>query len=124
MLARGGARILPVVPQLIVPMKAAFNTKDPTIICTIMKVLQTLVLSGDMIGEALVPYYRQILPTFALFIGKNKNLGDEMDYSQRKRLNLGELIHETLEILEAQRSGFRGSFPLVFMGFFRVLHAC
>lgn len=100
MLARGGARILPVVPQLIVPMKAAFNTKDPTIICTIMKVLQTLVLSGDMIGEALVPYYRQILPTFALFIGKNKNLGDEMDYSQRKRLNLGELIHETLEILE------------------------
>mmetsp|Transcript_22074 Transcript_22074/g.51829 ORF Transcript_22074/g.51829 Transcript_22074/m.51829 type:complete len:301 (+) Transcript_22074:72-974(+) len=100
MLARGGARILPVVPQLIVPMKAAFNTKDPTIICTIMKVLQTMVLSGDMIGEALVPYYRQILPTFALFIGKNKNLGDEMDYSQRKRLNLGELIHETLEILE------------------------
>eukprot|EP00439_Symbiodinium_sp_Y106_P028420 s2564_g3.t1 len=65
-----------------------------------MKVLQTMVLSGDMIGEALVPYYRQILPTFALFIGKNKNLGDEMDYSQRKRLNLGELIHETLEILE------------------------
>lgn len=24
-----------------------------------------------------------------------------MDYAQRKRLNLGELIHETLEILEA-----------------------
>ena len=48
-----------------------------------------------------VPYYRQILPTFALYIGKNKNLGHLMDYAQRKRLNLGELIHETLEILEA-----------------------
>ncbi|CAE7246699.1 Pacrg [Symbiodinium natans] len=77
MLARGGARILPVVPQLIVPVKVALNTKDPTIICTVLKVLQTLVLSGDMIGEALVPYYRQLLPTFALFIGKNKNLGDD-----------------------------------------------
>eukprot|EP00490_Sorites_sp_Unknown_P017882 CAMPEP_0114695776 /NCGR_PEP_ID=MMETSP0191-20121206/71768_1 /TAXON_ID=126664 /ORGANISM="Sorites sp." /LENGTH=403 /DNA_ID=CAMNT_0001992501 /DNA_START=60 /DNA_END=1268 /DNA_ORIENTATION=+ len=125
MLARGGPKILPVVPQLIIPMKTAFNTKDPTIICTVLKVLQTLVLSGDMIGEALVPYYRQILPTFALYIGKNKNLGHLMDYAatqafeldlyigknknlghlmdyaQRKRLNLGELIHETLEILEA-----------------------
>ncbi|OLP88990.1 Parkin coregulated gene protein-like [Symbiodinium microadriaticum] len=119
MLARGGARILPVVPQLIVPMKAAFNTKDPTIICTIMKELKTflqqmLTAEGKAHGEEQVraktnpspipeeevPYYRQILPTFALFIGKNKNLGDEMDYSQRKRLNLGELIHETLEILE------------------------
>lgn len=54
MLARGGPKILPVVPQLIIPMKTAFNTKDPTIICTVLKVLQTLVLSGDMIGEALV----------------------------------------------------------------------
>ncbi len=55
MLARGGPKILPVVPQLIIPMKVAFNTKDPAIICTVLKVLQTLVLSGDMIGEALVP---------------------------------------------------------------------
>ena len=31
-----------------------------------------------------------------------------MDYAQRKRLNLGELIHETLEILEAAG---RGSVP-------------
>lgn len=54
MLNRGGPRILPVVPNLIIPMKTAFNTKDPAIICTVMKVLQTLVLSGDMIGEALV----------------------------------------------------------------------
>ncbi|CAJ1460152.1 unnamed protein product [Effrenium voratum] len=100
MLARGGPKILPVVPQLIIPMKTAMNTRDPVIICNILKVLQTLVLSADMVGEALVPYYRQLLPTFALYIGKNKNIGHMMDYAQRKRLNLGELIHETLEILE------------------------
>jgi hypothetical protein len=35
-----------------------------------------------------------------VFITKNKNLGDKIDYSQRKRQNLGDLIQETLEILE------------------------
>merc|ERR1740138_1698090 len=100
MLEKGGTKILPVVPQLIIPMKTALNTRDPQVMCTMMKVLQGLVKSGDMIGEALVPYYRQILPVFNIFKGKNKNMGDKMDYSQRKRMNLGELIQETLEIFE------------------------
>ncbi len=30
----------------------------------------------------------------------NKNTGDKIDYSQRKSVNLGELIQETLEMLE------------------------
>jgi hypothetical protein len=100
MLEKGGSKILPVVPQLIIPIKTALNTRDPTIICTTMKILQTLVLSGEMIGEALVPYYRQILPIFNIYKSQNKNVGDQMEYSQRKRLNMGDLIAETLEILE------------------------
>jgi len=39
--------------------------------CATLKVLQHLVLSGEMIGEALVPYYRQILPVLNIFKGKN-----------------------------------------------------
>ena len=35
-----------------------------------LKVLQHLVISGEMVGEALVPYYRQILPILNIF--KNK----------------------------------------------------
>merc|ERR1711956_105733 len=58
LLAEGGQKILPVVPQLIIPIKTALNTKDKKIICRILKVVQLLVTSGDMIGEALVPYYR------------------------------------------------------------------
>jgi hypothetical protein len=100
MLDKGGPKILPVVPQLIIPIKTALNTRDEEIMTTTMKVLQTLVLSGEMIGEALVPYYRQILPVFNIFKNKNLNLGDGIDYNQRKRQNIGELISETLEILE------------------------
>merc|ERR1719436_902280 len=100
MLDRGGSKILPVVPQLIIPIKTALNTRDPSVIGTCLKVLQKLVLSGEMIGEALVPYYRQILPVFNLFKGCSSNIGAAIDYSQRKRMNLGELIDETLEIFE------------------------
>jgi hypothetical protein len=100
MLEKGGSKILPVVPQLIIPIKTALNTRDPVIMCTVLKILQTLVLSGEMIGEALVPYYRQILPVFNIYKNQNLNIGDQMDYSQRKRMNMGDLIAETLEVLE------------------------
>jgi hypothetical protein len=100
MLEKGGSKVLPVVPQLIIPIKTALNTRDSEVISTTLKVLQKLVLSGEMIGEALVPYYRQILPVFNLFKSSNKNLGDCIDYGQRKRTNLGELLEETLEIFE------------------------
>merc|ERR1712110_1063726 len=87
MLEKGGPKILPVVPQLIIPVKTALNTRDPELMTTVMKVLIKLVLSGEMIGEALVPYYRQILPVFNIFKNKNQNLGDSIDYAQRKRQN-------------------------------------
>lgn len=55
MLEKGGSKILPVVPQLIIPIKTALNTRVPELVCTTIKVLIQLVLSADMIGEALVP---------------------------------------------------------------------
>lgn len=100
LLDKGGSKILPVIPQLIIPIKTALNTRDADIISVMLKVIQKLVLSGDMIGEALVPYYRQILPIFNIFRNSNKNIGDKIEYDQRKRLNLGDLITETLELLE------------------------
>jgi hypothetical protein len=71
---------------------AALNTRDPEIICITLKVLQSLVTCSDTIGEALVPYYRQILPVMNLFKSSNANLGDKIQYSQRKGLVLGDLI--------------------------------
>mmetsp|Transcript_95986 Transcript_95986/g.271401 ORF Transcript_95986/g.271401 Transcript_95986/m.271401 type:complete len:364 (+) Transcript_95986:37-1128(+) len=100
MLSNGGTKTLPVVPQLIIPIKTALNTRDPEVVVTTLKVLQALVLSGEMVGEALVPYYRQILPVFNIFKQYTPSTGDQIDYAQRKRKVLGELIDETLEIFE------------------------
>ncbi|KAK6644875.1 hypothetical protein RUM43_001151 [Polyplax serrata] len=100
MLVKAGHKVLPVIPQLIIPIKRALNTKHPPTMCTTLKILQHLVMSADMIGEALVPYYRQILPVLNMFCTKNKNLWDGIDYAQQRRENVGDLIQETLEVLE------------------------
>ncbi|XP_072404226.1 parkin coregulated gene protein isoform X2 [Chiloscyllium punctatum] len=72
LLEHGATKVLPVIPQLIIPIKNALNTRNKQVICTTLKILQHLVVSGDMVGEALVPYYRQILPILNIF----KNMND------------------------------------------------
>ena len=57
------------------------NTRDLEIIQITLKVLQALVLCSDTIGEALVPYYRQILPILNLYKQMNCNLGDKIHYA-------------------------------------------
>ncbi|XP_058498297.1 parkin coregulated gene protein-like [Solea solea] len=100
LLQYGGDKILPVIPWLIIPIKKALNTRNPQVICTTLKALQHLVMSADMVGKALVPYFKNVLPIFNLFKNKNISTGDGIDYSQRKGQNIGDLIQETLEIME------------------------
>lgn len=100
LLARGGQKVLSVVPQLIIPIKTALNTKNEEVVSEMMKMIQKLVLSSKMVGEALVPYYRQILPVFNLLSQKNLNLGDRIDYGQQKGRCVGDLIEETLALME------------------------
>ncbi|XP_071501856.1 parkin coregulated gene protein-like [Diadema antillarum] len=100
MLEHGGGKILHVIPQLIIPIKKALAMRNAKVLCTTLKVMQHLVVSGDRVGEALVPYYRQILPILNIFKSKNLNSGDCIDYGQQRRENIGDLIQETLEAFE------------------------
>ena len=93
-------KVLKVVPRLIQPMREALVTRDPKIICKVLIILQRLVTCDDLVGEALVPFYRQLLPTLNVFKAKRVSLGDKIDYGQRHRTNIGELVQETLEVLE------------------------
>jgi len=100
MLEHGGAKVLPVIPQLIVFIRDAFQTRNTEIICETLKVLQRLIVCSELTGKGLVPYYRQIMPMINQFKMKNVNCGDRIDYSQQKRENVGDLIRETLELFE------------------------
>jgi hypothetical protein len=107
MLEAGAHKVLPVIPQLIIPLKTAINTRDKQVVSKVLKIIQILVKcdskvpgGAGLIGQALVPYYRQLLPVLNIFINNSENLGDGIDYSQRKSKSLGDLIHQTLEQLE------------------------
>lgn len=107
----GGIKALETIPKLIQPIKTALNTRDKKVIARVLRMIQILVTSDvindsnlatkkNSIGLALVPYYRQLLPILSIFIHDTSSLGDKIDYGQRKRENLGDLIMETLELLE------------------------
>jgi len=49
----------------------ALSTRNPKVVCSTLKLLQKLVASAPLVGEALVPFFRQILPVLNIF--KNKN---------------------------------------------------
>ena len=103
MIARRSHKILNVIPQQIIPIKTALDTRDTEVMVRVIIVLQKLVQAdivdngvGEMsneVAETLVPYYRQVLPVFNVFKNKNINIGDGIDYSQQRNDNIGDLIN-------------------------------
>ncbi len=59
------------IDQRVICEIEALGTKNQEVICNVLKMLQNLIKSNEMIGEAMVPYYRQILPIFNLFSQKH-----------------------------------------------------
>ena len=108
MMAVASHKVLSVIPQLVIPIKIALNTRNRAVIIKVLKVLQALVKCDEngqnLVGQALVPYYRQILPVLNIFIRQqDSNLGDINEYGQKKKTmgaGLGELIMDTLEQFE------------------------
>lgn len=106
----GGDKILPVIPQLIIPLTHCLNTRDQNILIKVLHVLQLLVKSDTntadatrkgLVGRALVPYYRQLLPVLNIFCEATKRqVTDKIEYSQRRGTNVQDTITETLGMLE------------------------
>jgi hypothetical protein len=95
----GERKVLPVLPQLVLPLKDALATRNEKVIVRTMGVLRALAALGTAVGTALVPFYRQLLPPLNVFMGKDVNLGDGIDYGQRFG-HFGERITACLQQLE------------------------
>jgi hypothetical protein len=76
-------------------------TRDEDLTLLAVRFLRDLTRANKYTGPALVPYYRQVLPSMSLFLKKHKNTKDAFVYDQRLGNNLGEAIAETLEAFEA-----------------------
>lgn len=93
-------RVLPCLKNLVRPLRNALGKFDIPIMLSVLKALQQLVLSNKEIGEPLLPYAKQFLAPMAAFLDVNKNIGDSIDYGQRKNDDVGEEIRKTLELME------------------------
>lgn len=71
LLSNGGDKIYAIIPQLIIPIKNALNTKNIEVMCTVLRTIQQLVNASDLIGPGLVPFYRQLLPVFNAYKIRN-----------------------------------------------------
>lgn len=91
-------KVLPVLPKLILPLKRAFQTRDKRIIISALQVMQLMVRLGPCVGQALVPFYRQLLAVCNLYKTINVNLGEGIDPDRSKRI--GDVIEDTLKLLE------------------------
>lgn len=85
-------RIRPVIPLLVRPLRNALSKFDMDILLWTLKAMQQLITCNVEVGEVLMPYSKQFLAPIALFMDRNKNLGDAIDYGQRKCDDIGEEV--------------------------------
>jgi hypothetical protein len=106
-------RVAALVPMLVMPLRAAINTRAAQPMVRTLAALKKLaslggegILAGTepphatAVGAALLPFYRQLLPTLNLYAQKALNLGDGIDYGQRFNRSMGEAIAEVLRVLD------------------------
>lgn len=52
----------------------ALNTKNKEVMCVTLKIIQEMVKASDLVGPALVPFYRQLLPMFNAYKAHEGNV--------------------------------------------------
>ena len=87
-----GEQLLPVVPQLIQPIKDCLNTKNTMVICNVLRAIQQLAVCGPGIVAVLAKGYHKFLPAFNILrVKRGKGSSGTA---------VANLVDETLEVLE------------------------
>ena len=76
--------------------------RERSCVCAALRLLILLLQAEPRCGLALRPHYKVLLPSLAAFkiVGGQANLGDEVEYSQHRQVNVETLIDEALELME------------------------
>lgn len=85
-------RIKPVVPLLAKPLRNALAKFDTEILLATLKSIEQLITCNEGVGEVLMPFGKQFLAPISFFMGEKKNIGDKIDYGQRKGDDIGEEV--------------------------------
>ena len=101
--------LLPLLPALAVPLRGALGVREPSVYCAALELLQHWLRLDAAAGRALRPAYKRILPEMAVLalLRAQPTIGDAIEYSQRRRVNVADLLIETLHLME--RTGGAGA---------------
>lgn len=86
------------IKELIRPLRNALSIPDNDIILCALKSIQYLIKANCAID--LVPYLNSLMTPLAKYMDNEVNIGDQIDFSQRKNNCLGEQVRITLELIE------------------------
>ena len=99
--ARGHSdRVIPCLKVCARYLRNALDTYNPEVVLATLKAIQHLVKVGPGVGEALMSYGKLFLGRIAIFLDMTRNIGDQIDYGQRRNDDIGEEALKTLEYLE------------------------
>ncbi|XP_050431126.1 parkin coregulated gene protein homolog [Adelges cooleyi] len=93
-----GCRVLEALPKIVFPIRQALDTGHWPIVVRTLKSLQKCATSDQMVGKALVPYYRQLLPPINKYLSIDEEVSDGLEANSR--VNVMDLCAETLAVLE------------------------
>ena len=103
----------PLMPSAVPALKAALDLRERSCVCATLRLLTLMLQAEPRCGLALRPYYKQLLPTLSAFktCGKQPSLGDDIEWSQHRHINVEDLIDDALQ--EMEQSGGPGAGALI-----------
>lgn len=88
------ARVIPCVKNCVRFIRYALGTFKPPIVLAALKAIQQLVSVGPGVGEELLPYSKIFLGPISSFLDMARNIGDQIDYGQRRNDDIGEEVNK------------------------------
>jgi hypothetical protein len=93
-------RIKSVVHLLARPLRNALGKFDTELLLPALKAIEQLITCNEGVGEVLTPFGKQFLAPISFFMDEKKNIGDQIDYAQRRNNDIGEEIRKVIELME------------------------
>lgn len=85
-------RVIPCLKNCTRFIRNALDTMNLSVVVGVFKAIQQLVQVGPGVGEALLPYSKMFLSPISSFLDMTRNIGDSIDYGQRRNDDIGEEV--------------------------------
>eukprot|EP00002_Diphylleia_rotans_P011080 TRINITY_DN2197_c0_g2_i5.p1 TRINITY_DN2197_c0_g2~~TRINITY_DN2197_c0_g2_i5.p1 ORF type:complete len:392 (+),score=74.21 TRINITY_DN2197_c0_g2_i5:48-1223(+) len=92
--------VVPLIPTLFPSILSALDTKHPQTMAWGLHLFNLLSAKDKLVADALVPYYRYLLPTIRMYIDRYIPVDETHEAKRRKFLNFNEVLMQTLRIME------------------------